>query len=103
MVWARFRLSLGGRRLVNLNRLSACRGQLERINVPFLPVAPPNRRSRLRPDLLHDPSFEKLDYRLLGLGALRTCRRSQAMIVALRCASEQYKLRVVEFDGHDLN
>jgi hypothetical protein len=69
MVCAPIRLSLGDRSLVNVNRLYACRGQLERINVPFLPVAPPNRRSRLRPDLLDDPSFEKLDYRLLGLGA----------------------------------
>jgi hypothetical protein len=103
MVWAPFCFSLEGRSLVNRNRLYACRGQLERISVPFLLVTPPNRRSRLRPDLLHDPSFEKLDYRPLGLGALRTCRRSQAMIVALRCASEQYELRVVEFDGHDLN
>ena len=84
MVCAPFRLSLGGRSLVNRNRLYACRGQLERISVPFLLVAPPNRRSRLRPDLLHDPSFEKLDYRPLGLAALRTCRRNQAMIVALR-------------------
>ena len=100
MVCALSRLSLGGRRLVNRNRLYACRGQLERISVPCLLVAPPNRRSRLRPDLLHDPSFEKLDYRLLGLGALRTCRRDQAMIVALRCAAEQHELRVVEFDGH---
>jgi hypothetical protein len=35
MVRAPFRLSLGGRSLVNRNRLYACRGQLERISVPF--------------------------------------------------------------------
>ena len=76
MVCTPFRISLGGRSLVNRNRLYACRRQLERVSVPFLIVAPPNWLSRLRPDLLHDPSFEKLDYRLLGLGALRTCRRN---------------------------
>ena len=45
-------------------------------------------------------SFEKLDYGLLGLAALRTCRRNQAMIVALRRGAQQHKLCVVEFDGH---
>ena len=103
MVRAPFRLSLGGRSLVNRNPLYASRGQLERVSVPFLLVAPPNWRSRLRPDLLHDPGFEKLDYRLLGLAALRTCRRNQAMIVAVRGSAQQHKLRVIEFDGHDLN
>jgi len=103
MVCPPFHLSLGGRSLVNCNRVYACRGQLERISVSFLFVAPPNRRSRLRPDLLHDPSFEKPDDRLLGMAAFRTCRRDQAMIVALRRSAQQHKLCVVEFDGHDLN
>jgi hypothetical protein len=103
MVCAPFRLSLEGRSLVNRNRPYACRGQLERISVPFLFVASPNRRSRLRPDLFHDPGFEKLDYRLLGVAALRTCRRNWAMIVAPRRSAQQHKLRVVEFDRHDLN
>src|ERR1700691_1184859 len=98
MIWAPFRLSLGGPSLVNRDRLYACRGQLESISLPFLLVASPNRRSRLRPDLLHDLSFEKLDYRPLGVGALRTCRLSQAMIAALRRSTQQHKLCVVEFD-----
>ena len=63
MVSAPFRLSLGGRSL-NRNRLYAGRGELERVSVPFLLVAPPNRRSSLRPDLLHDPSFEKRENRI---------------------------------------
>ncbi len=49
------------------------------------------------------PASRSLSYRLLGLGALRTCRRNQAMIVALRRSAQQHKLCVVEFDGHDLN
>ena len=89
MVCAPFRLSLGGRSLVNRNRLYACRGQLERISGPFPSVAPPNRRSCLRSDLLHEPGFEKLNYRFLGPGALRTCRRNQAMIVALRRSAQR--------------
>ncbi len=100
MVCAPFRLALGGRSLVNRNRLYACRGQLERKSVPCLLVAPPNRRSPLSPYLLHDPGFKKLDYCLLGLAELRTCRRNQAMIIALRRSAQQHKLRVVEFDGH---
>jgi hypothetical protein len=100
MVCAPFRLSLGGRSRVNRNRLYACRGQLEGISVPFLLVAPPNRRSRLRPYLLHELCFEKLGCGPLGLASLWTSRRDQAMIVALRCAAEQHQLRVVEFDGH---
>jgi hypothetical protein len=99
MVCAPFRLSLGGRSLVNRNRLYACRGQLERISVPCLLVAPSNRRSRLRPDLLHERCFDKLGYGPMGLASLWTCRRDQATIVALRCAAEQHELRVAEFDG----
>src|ERR1700689_5064752 len=100
MVCAPFRLSLGGRSRANRNRLYACRGQLEGISAPFLLVAPPNRRSGLRPYLLHELCFEKLGCGPLGLASLWTSRRDQAMILALRCAAEQHELRVVEFDGH---
>ena len=71
--------------------------------MPCLLVAPPNRRAPLSPYLLHDPGFKKLDYSLLGLASLWTCRRNQAMIVALRRSAQQHKLRVVEFDGQGLN
>ena len=100
MVCPPFHLSLGGRSLVNCNRVYACRGQLERISVPCLLVAPPNRRSRLRPYLLHEFCFEKLGYGPLGLASLWICRRNQAMIIALRGGAEQHKLRIVEFDRH---
>ena len=73
--------------------------QLERISLSGFAVAPPDRPSRLRPYLLHEPGFENFGYGPL-LGALWTCRRNQAMIIALRRGAEQHKLRVVAFDGH---
>ena len=72
MVCAPFCLSLGGRSLVNGNRLYACRGQPERISVPCLLVASPNGRSPLSPDFLHEPCFEKLGHGPLGLASLWT-------------------------------
>ena len=100
MVCAPFRLSLGGRRLVNRNRLYACRGQLESISVPCLLVAPPNRRSPLALISFTIPASRSLTMALLDLAELRTCRRNQAMIVALRRSAQQHKLRIVDFDGH---
>ncbi len=100
MVRVPFRLSFRPPSLVNRDRLRAGCGQLERISLPGLVVAPPDRRSRLRPYLLHKPGFEKLGDGPLGLAALWTCRRNQAMIIALRRSAEQRKLRVVEYDGH---
>ena len=64
------------------------------------PVASPDRRSRLCPYFLHDPSFEKLGYGPLGRTALWTRWRNQATIIALRRSAEQHKLRGVEFAGH---
>ena len=83
MVRAAFRLAFRGRCPVNRDRLRAGCSQLERISLPGLVVAPPNRRSCLCPYLLEEPGFEKPDYGLLGSAALWTCRRNQAMIIAL--------------------
>src|SRR5271166_5314697 len=80
--------------------LRAGGSQLERISLPGLAIAPPDRRSRLCPYLLYEPGFEKLGYGPLGLGALWTCRWNQAMIIALRRSAEQHKLRVVAYDRH---
>ena len=91
-----WRLATGCRRS-RRSRRSPYRGSSR---VPCLLVAPPNRRSRLRPCLLHELCFEKLGYFPLGLAEPRTCRRNQAMIIALRRSARQHKLRVVEFDGH---
>src|SRR5271165_1889503 len=98
MVRAPFPNAFRGRRLVNRDRLRAGGSQLERISLPGLAIAPPDRRSRLCPYLLYEPGFEKLGYGPLGLGALWTGRWNQAMIIALRRRAEQHKLRVVEFD-----
>ena len=76
MVRASFRLSFEGPSLVPRNRLRACCGQLERISLPGVVVAPPDRRSRLCPCLLQEPGFKKLVYGPLRLGALWTCRRN---------------------------
>ena len=100
MVRASFRLSFGGPSLVDRDRLRTRGGQLQRISLSGFAVAPPDRPSRLRPYLLHEPGFEKLGYGPLGLAALWTCRRNQAMIIALRRGAEQHKSRVVAFDGH---
>src|SRR5271166_5271265 len=100
MVRASFRLSMGGPSLVDRDRLRTRGGQLERISLPGFAIAPPDRRSRLCPCLLHEPGFEKLGYGPLGLGALWTCRRNQAVVIALRRSAEQHKLRVVAYDGH---
>jgi hypothetical protein len=54
-------------------------------------------------DLFHELCFEKLGCGPLNLASLWTCRRDQAMIVALRRSAQQHKLRVIEFDGHGLN
>ena len=94
------RPSFGGRRIVDRDRLRAGGGQLERISLPGLVVAPPDRRSRLCPYLLHEPGFEKLGYDPLGLGALWTRWRNQAMVIALRRSAEEHKLRVIELDSH---
>src|SRR5271165_3039989 len=100
MVRASFRLSFGGPSLVDRDRLRTRGGQLERKSLSGFVVAPPDRPSRLRPYLLHKPGFEKLGYGPLGLGALWTCRRNQAVVIALRRGAEQHKLRVVAYDGH---
>src|SRR5208337_4960535 len=100
MVRALFPHAFRGRRLVNRDRLRAGGGELERIGLPGLVVAPPDRRSRLRPYLLQEPGFEKLGYGSLRLGALWTRWPNQTMIIALRRSAQQHKLRVVEFDGH---
>ena len=89
MVRASFRLSFAGPSLVD--RLRTRGGQLERISLSGFAVAPPDRPSRLRPYLLHEPGFEKLGDGPLGLGALWTCRRNQAMVIALRRGAEQQK------------
>src|SRR5271165_6944688 len=89
-----------GRRLVNRDRFRAGGGQFERIGLPGLVVAPPDRRSCLCPYLLQEPGFEKLGYGPLRLGALWTRWPNQAMIIALRRSAQQHKLRVVEFDRH---
>src|SRR5271157_2578545 len=102
MVRALFPHAFRGRRLVNRDRFRAGGSQFERIGPPGLVVAPPDRRSCLCPYLLQEPGFEKLGYGPLGLGALWTCRRNQAMIIALRRSAEQHKLGVVEFAGHGL-
>ena len=88
MVRAPFRLSSGGPSLVDRDRLRTRGGQLERISLSSFAVAPPDRPSSLRPYLLHEPGFEKPDYGPLGLGALWTCRRNQAMVIALRRGAE---------------
>ncbi len=88
------------RRVVNRDRFRASGGQLERIGLPGLLVAPPDRRSRLCPCLLQEPGFEKLGYGPLGSAAHCTRWRNQAMIIAPRRSTEQHKLRVVEFDRH---
>ena len=75
-------------------------GQLQRKSLPGFVVAPPDRPSSLCPYLLHEPGFDKLGYGPLGLGALWTCRRNQAVVIALRRGAEQHKLRVVAYDGH---
>ena len=61
------------------------------LNVPICVLRMPDTAVR---------HVEKLGYGPLGLGALWTCRRNQAMIIALRRGAEQHKLRVVAYDGH---
>ena len=73
MVRAPFRLSFRRPSLVNGDRLRAGCSQLERISLSGF----------LRPYLLHKPGFDKLGYGPLGLGALWTCRRNQAVVIAL--------------------
>ena len=68
-----WRLATGCRRS-RRSRRSPYRGSSR---VPCLLVAPPNRRSRLRPCLLHELCFEKLGYFPLGLAEPRTCRQNQ--------------------------
>src|SRR5271165_2524194 len=84
MVRAPFPNAFRGRRLVNRDRFRAGGSQLERIGLPGLVVAPPDRRSCLRPYLLQEPGFEKLGYGPLRLGALWTRWPNQAMIIARR-------------------
>lgn len=100
MVRALFPHAFRGRRLVNRDRFRAGGGQFERIGLPGLVVAPPDRRSCLCPYLLQEPGFEKLGDGPLRLGALWTRWPNQAMIIALRRSAQQHKLRVVEFDRH---
>ena len=84
MVRALFPHAFRGRRLVNRDRFRAGGGQFERIGLPGLVVAPPDRRSCLCPYLLQEPGFEKLGYGPLRLAALWTRWPNQAMIIALR-------------------
>src|SRR5271166_880260 len=58
MVRALFPHAFRGRRLVNRDRFRAGGGQFERIGLPGLVVAPPDRRSCLCPYLLQEPGFE---------------------------------------------
>ena len=58
MVRALFPYAFRGRRLVNRDRFRAGGGQFERIGLPGLVVAPPDRRSCLFPNLLQEPGFE---------------------------------------------
>jgi len=94
------RLSFGGPGIVDRERLRAGYSKLERISLPGLVVAPPDRRSRLCPYLLHKSGLEQPGYGLLGLAALWTRWLNQAMVIALRGSAEEHKLRVVEFDRH---
>ena len=94
MVRAPFRLSFGGLSLVNRDRLRARCGQLERISLPGLVVAPPDRRSRLCPYLLQEPSFEKLGYGSLGRprfgpagGTRQRSSRCDAALSSTSCVS----------------
>src|SRR5271165_1958050 len=100
MVRALFPHAFRGRRLVNRDRFRPGGGQFERIGLPGLVVAPPDRRSCLCPYLLQEPGFEKLGDGPLRLGAFWTRWPNQAMIIALRRSAQQHKLRVVEFDRH---
>ena len=100
MVRALFPHAFRGRRLVNRDRFRAGYSKLERISLPGLVVAPPDRRSRLCPYLLHKSGLEQPGYGLLGLTALWTRWLNQAMVIALRGSAEEHKLRVVEFDRH---
>src|SRR5271166_1138143 len=86
MVCRRNRPSFGRPGILDRDRLRAGGGKLERKSLPGLVVAPPDRRSRLCPYLLHEPGLEQLGYDLQGLAALRTRWRNQAMVIALRPA-----------------
>jgi hypothetical protein len=63
--------------------------------VASAPHATHSRPSRLRPYLLHEPGFEKLGYGPLGLAALWTCRRNQAISWAWSYVSFQRGARLI--------
>ena len=69
--------------VVDGDRFRAGGGQLERIGLPSLFAAPPDRRIPPCPYLLHEPDFEKLGDGPLGRAALGTRWRNQAMITGL--------------------
>src|SRR5271166_3002850 len=75
-------------------------GQSQRIGQPGLVIAPPDRRSRLRPDLLYEAGADQFASDLLRRGDFQVRRGDKTTIVALRSGAQHDELRVGELDGH---
>ena len=73
---------------------------LQRIGQPGLVIAPPDRRSRLRPDLLYEAGADQFASDFSRRGDFQVRRGDKTTIVALRSGAQHHELRVGELDGH---
>ena len=88
------------RALIDRDRVRPRGGQSQRIGQPGILIAPPDRRSRFRPDLLYEAGADQFASDLLRRGDFEVRRGDKIAIVALRSGAQHQELRLGELDGH---